>query len=61
MSNALMSDAPTGSESKSPQNAHVGKIKQSLMQADQQAKFLHLQAEVESLWQQVKRSQLDDE
>lgn len=61
MSNALMSEAPTRSETQSSQNAHVGKIKQSLMQADQQAKFLHLQAEVESLWQQVKRSQLNQE
>ncbi len=61
MSSALMSDSPTHSETQSSHNAHIGKIKQSLMQADQQAKFLHLQAEVESLWQQVKRSQFNQE
>jgi hypothetical protein len=61
MSNALMSKSPTDSGVNSQENSPLMQLKQSLLQADQQAKFLHLQAEVESLWQQVKRSRLNDE
>ena len=48
MSNALISDAKPSS---------LRELKQSLKQADQQAKFLRLQAEIELLWKQVQRSQ----
>jgi hypothetical protein len=52
---------PTDSGVNSQENSPLVQLKQSLLQADQQAKFLHLQAEVESLWQQVNRSKLNDE
>jgi len=61
MSNALLSNSPNPSQVNSQENSPLMQLKQSLLQADQQAKFLHLQAEIESLWQQVKRSRLNDE
>ncbi|NBD18645.1 MAG: hypothetical protein GVY04_21700 [Cyanobacteria bacterium] len=61
MSNALLSNSPNPSQVNSQENSPLIQLKQSLLQADQQAKFLHLQAEIESLWQQVKRSRLNDE
>lgn len=48
MSNALISNA---------ESSPLRELKKSLKQADQQAKFLYLQAEIELLWQQVQRSQ----
>ncbi|PSP16633.1 MAG: hypothetical protein BRC58_08470 [Cyanobacteria bacterium QS_8_64_29] len=35
-------------------NARLRKIEKSIYKAEQHAKLLHLQAEVESLWQQVR-------
>jgi len=59
MSNALISNSVTSSLSDSGENSDLVKLEQSLKQADQQAKFLHLQAEIELLWQKVQRSKLN--
>lgn len=56
MSKALISNSVTHSVKKYPQNPLPVELKQSLTEADQQARFLHLQAEVELLWQEVQRS-----
>lgn len=57
MSNALMSNSSAPSRVNPEESSPLVQLKQSLLAADQQAKFLRLQAEVESLWQQVKRCQ----
>ncbi len=54
MSSLLMSDALTESLSNDQHSCNLSQLKQSITKAEQQAKFLHLQAEVESLWQKVK-------
>lgn len=59
MSNALMYNSVTSSLTDSGENSDLVKLEQSLKQADQQAKFLHLQAEIELLWQKVQRSKLN--
>lgn len=59
MSNALMSNFVTSSVTDQNETSEQTKLEQSLKKADQQAKFLHLQAEVESLWQKVQRSRMN--
>jgi hypothetical protein len=60
MSNALMSDSVTPSLPNHSEKSSLVKLQQSLTEADQQAKILHLQAEVESLWQKVQRTRMDN-
>ncbi len=60
MSKRVMSHSVTPTLPDQTDKPLVLDLKQSLKQADQQAKFLHLQAEVESLWQQVQRSRNND-
>jgi hypothetical protein len=52
-----MSNSSAPSRVNPEESSPLVQLKQSLLAADQQAKFLRLQAEVESLWQQVKRCQ----
>jgi len=59
MSNALMYKTVTPSVTDQKETLRLNKLEQSLRKADQQAKFLHLQAEVESLWQEVQRSRMN--
>jgi len=56
MSDALISDSVTPSLLDRTEKPPLLELKQSIKDADQQAKFLHLKAEVEGLWQQVQRS-----
>lgn len=60
MSNALMSKPVVEATPKQEENQEAVEVKQHLMKVDQQAKFLHLQAEIESLWQQVQRARVDN-
>lgn len=60
MSDALVSNSVTPAFSHHTEKTYLSELKQSLKRADQQAKFLHLQAQVESLWQQVQRYHHDN-
>lgn len=60
MSHALMSKPVVEVAPEKEENQEAVEVKQSLMKVDQQAKFLHLKAEIESLWQQVQRASIDN-
>lgn len=60
MSNALISKPVVEAAPDKEENQEAAEVKQYLMKVDQQAKFLHLQAEIESLWQQVQRASIDN-
>ncbi|QDZ39489.1 hypothetical protein FRE64_05855 [Euhalothece natronophila Z-M001] len=60
MSNALMSKPVVEAAPDKEEKKEAAEVKQYLMKVDQQAKFLHLQAEIESLWQQVQRASIDN-
>ena len=61
MSNALMSKPVVeATPDDKEDNQEAVEVKQYLMKVDQQAKFLHLKAEIESLWQQVQRASIDN-
>jgi hypothetical protein len=55
-----MYKAVTPSETDQKETPQLTKLEESLKKADQQAKFLHLQAEVELLWQKVQRSTMNN-
>lgn len=60
MSNALISKPVVEAVPDKEDNQEAAEVKQYLMKVDQQAKFLHLKAEIESLWQQVQRASIDN-